>query len=304
MQKRKSLGGVKVPISCLVAAALWCVCIIVWPLSAAAKNPDEEVCFDCHEETVTAFYNTSFHGRAWAATEDQESGCESCHGSADQHMEADEPSKETIKTFGSASLQSPDEQSQLCLTCHKKWTKLTFWEMGAHQENGVTCVACHGIHQSRSAVLQPTTCFTCHRDVRSDANKISHHPIIEGKVDCSDCHNPHGTLYKSMIVAESTNQLCYTCHADKRGPWIWEHPPVEEDCAICHTPHGSRHETLLVERITSLCQDCHTRHHVVDNKLTFPVNDDGNAKRDLGRGCIECHHAIHGSSNFRRSLTR
>jgi DmsE family decaheme c-type cytochrome len=284
---------------CLTAAVLWCVCVVVWPLSAAAKS--EEVCFDCHEETVIAF-NGSFHGRVWVGTDNEEDGCESCHGSADVHQE--DNTKETIITFGPASLQTPDEQSQRCLACHKKSTNLTFWEMGAHQSNAVGCVTCHSIHQARSTVAQPTICFNCHRDVRADANKISHHPIVEGKVSCTDCHNPHGTLYKHMVKAESTNQLCTTCHADKRGPWIWEHPPVEEDCAICHTPHGSRHETLLVERVTTLCRDCHTANHshVTDNQLTF-TNDQNNSKRDLGRGCIECHHAIHGSSHFYRSLT-
>ena len=299
MQK-KCLGGGRIILSCLAAAALWSMCAIIWPQSVAAKT--HEICFDCHEETVSTFYKTTYHGRAWAATGDEESGCESCHGSADIHQ--DDPGKETIITFGSASLQTPDEQSQRCLNCHKKWTKLTFWEMGAHQENGVSCASCHGIHQSRSTVLQPTICFNCHRDVRSDANKLSHHPIIEGKVACSDCHNPHGTPYKSMITAESTNQLCYACHADKRGPWIWEHPPVEEDCTICHSPHGSRHETLLVERVTSLCHDCHDHHNVVDNQLTFDNAANSDTRHYLGRGCIECHHAIHGSSNFRRSLTR
>jgi hypothetical protein len=43
-----------------------------------------------------------------------------------------------------------------------------------------------------------------------------------------------------MVKAESIKELCTTCHADKRGPWLFEHPPVEENCLTCHNPHGGR----------------------------------------------------------------
>ena len=89
--------------------------------------------------------------------------------------------------------------------------------------------------------------------------KPSHHPILEGKVKCSDCHNPHGALTPAMVKHESVNQQCFSCHADKRGPYMFGHPPVEENCLTCHTPHGSSHNKLLNEKVPNLCQDCHVQ---------------------------------------------
>jgi DmsE family decaheme c-type cytochrome len=284
----------------IVAVCFGFFIAVTFAIPALTFGAIQEVCVDCHEEVAAAF-ESSFHARAWRGSGNVGNGCHSCHGSADVHQE--DPSKETIITFGKDSVQSAEEQSGRCLACHKKWTNLTFWDMGAHKKNDVACVSCHKIHQPRHTVDQPTVCFGCHRDVRSDANKMSHHPIIEGKVKCSDCHNTHGTLSKNMIRAENINQLCYKCHADKRGPWIWEHPPVEENCTICHTPHGSRHDNLLVERTFTLCEDCHSQHVPLDNTAGF--QNDGTANWfAVGRACVQCHHAIHGTSNFRESFTR
>ena len=253
-------------------------------------------CVSCHEKLVASF-KSSFHAKIWQGKND----CQSCHGATDKHEK--DPSKQTIISFNNMGGRTPEELSKQCLSCHKKSEHLANWDMGEHKKNDVTCVACHTIHTPRFTVNQPEVCFNCHKDVRSDVNKMSHHPIIEGKVMCSDCHNTHGTLTKHMINAENNNQLCYKCHADKRGPWIWEHPPVEENCAICHTPHGSRQPNLLVERVFTLCQDCHTDHVPIDNKLSF-TNDQTDSKRTVGRACLNCHHSIHGSSNFRRSFSR
>lgn len=265
------------------------------PVSAATG----ETCAACHE-TAVAEFNTSYHARIWQGAND----CQSCHGNADQHLS--EPSKQAIVSFSKDGGRSAEELSAQCLKCHSASPHLSLWDMGEHSRNDVTCISCHDIHTQRSAVQQPTVCFTCHRDVRSDANKISHHPLIEGKVSCGDCHNPHGTTTPGMINAENTNQLCYQCHADKRGPWIWEHPPVEENCAICHTPHGSRHENLMVEKVTNLCQDCHDdgSHHSAAYDAQTGFGGANESNRFLGRSCVECHHAIHGSANFRRSFSR
>ena len=81
----------------------------------------------------------------------------------------------------------------------------------------------------------------CHQPIRAANFKPSHHPIIEGKVKCTDCHNPHGALSPAMVKQPTINDQCYSCHADKRGPYVFNHPPVEENCATCHNPHGSVH---------------------------------------------------------------
>ncbi|MGV1100628.1 DmsE family decaheme c-type cytochrome [Thiovibrio sp. JS02] len=276
---------------CLSAAG---VLVLGGAATATSATDAGGACVGCHEQ-ATASFNASYHARIWQGA----NGCQSCHGATDQHTAA--PSQKTVISFSKDGGRSAEEMSAQCLSCHASTSShLSLWDMGAHSRNDVGCISCHDIHTGRSTVKQPDICFTCHRDRRSDANKMSHHPIIEGKVKCSDCHNTHGSLAPGMIAAESINQLCYKCHADKRGPWIWEHPPVEENCAICHTPHGSRHENLMVEKIVNLCQNCHDdrRHHT-------SVNDGASTSHYvLKRGCLECHHSIHGSANFNRSFTR
>ena len=101
------------------------------------------------------------------------------------------------------------------------------------------------------------SCFTCHAQQRAESFEFSHHPIREGKVVCSDCHNPHGSPGPKLLKEFTVNETCYTCHADKRGPLLWEHEPVREDCTNCHTPHGSTEARLLKERPPYLCQQCH-----------------------------------------------
>ena len=272
--------------------ALWFAYGYTHPLQAEASG--QEVCNECHEEVVAKF-QTSFHGKAWVGM-GKSSGCQSCHGSANKHKE--DPSSATIITFGKSSLQSASEQSQRCLACHSKATNLALWDMGKHQANDVSCTQCHSIHKPRNVVNQIETCTECHRSVRVQINKQSHHPIIEGKVSCSDCHNPHGSMEQAMLRADSRNQLCYNCHAEKRGPFIWEHPPVEENCGVCHEPHGSRHNKLMTEKVPNLCQNCHdwTRHPSTAYDNTDSFTQGSPNRTFIGRACLNCHPNIHGSN--------
>ena len=101
------------------------------------------------------------------------------------------------------------------------------------------------------------TCYTCHKSERAKAQRTSHHPVREGKMNCSSCHNPHDGSRPKMIQADSVNDLCYKCHAEKRGPFLFEHAPVREDCVSCHEPHGTNHKRLLTQKLPNLCWNCH-----------------------------------------------
>ncbi|HSF43306.1 MAG TPA: cytochrome c3 family protein, partial [Thermoanaerobaculia bacterium] len=145
-------------------------------------------------------------------------------------------------------------------------------------------------------------CLTCHKDVRAEMWKNSHHPIREGEMSCSDCHNPHGAQTAKLIKAASVNEQCYTCHTEKRGPFLWEHAPVRENCLTCHTPHGSNHIKLQKTSVPYLCQQCHsnTRHPgTLYDGFRAPTleNPATGSNRLFNRACADCHNLIHGSNH-------
>ncbi len=171
------------------------------------------------------------------------------------------------------------------------------------------------MHKARDPVLtratQPDVCFTCHQTQRAQIHRISTHPIAAGKMACSDCHNPHGSVGPKLMTKNSINETCYTCHAERRGPFLWEHSPVSDDCTNCHTPHGSTNAALLKQRTPWLCQDCHTGDH------SSPINSGANLPTGAattvngllplasqsprtqmnGRNCLSCHPVVHGSNH-------
>lgn len=118
-------------------------------------------------------------------------------------------------------------------------------------------------------------------------------------MDCTSCHDPHGTGRDSNLVAHSANELCSTCHNEKRGPHLWEHPPVLEDCSTCHEPHGSIHDKLLTANQPYLCQRCHSdaRHPGTLYSQRETLTGITPSNRMFLTGCTNCHSRIHGSNH-------
>jgi DmsE family decaheme c-type cytochrome len=180
-----------------------------------------------------------------------------------------------------------------------------------HQQRDVACTSCHEIHTGHDKVrdkpTQPEVCFTCHKEQRTQVNKPSHHPIPEGKMACSDCHNPHGSVGPKLMKRDSVNDTCYTCHMEKRGPFVHTHEPVAEDCSNCHNPHGTTAENMLKARPPFLCHQCHTPHGA--NVLQLRGQGQGTAllspltggksgiNYTMARGCVNCHTQVHGTNN-------
>ena len=139
----------------------------------------------------------------------------------------------------------------------------------SHDARNLSCATCHSVHTFKSEHAQlktareMDTCATCHRDKVAKIDRSGHMPLREGKMECSTCHNPHGsTNVKQLRKGDSVAEMCTSCHADKRGPFLWEHAPTRDGCTTCHDPHGSSNERMLVTKPPILCQRCHvaTRH--------------------------------------------
>ncbi len=281
---------------------------------AAAKSPAQQldkdsVCTRCHDENdktpVLAIYQTPHGNKADSRTP----SCQGCHGESEKHLSSKGNSPDVIFGIkkGAYSPSDAKDQNTACLTCHEKDQNRTHWQGGAHQVADVACASCHQTHAAHDKVrdkrTQPDVCFTCHTDQKAQVRKFSHHPIGEGKVACSDCHNPHGSTGPKLLKKNTVTETCYTCHAEKRGPYLWEHQPVTEDCSLCHTPHGSNITPLLKSRPPFLCDECHNGPHASVNPVA------GNAagiqggltsvpsESYTGRACMNCHSMVHGSNN-------
>jgi DmsE family decaheme c-type cytochrome len=264
-------------------------------------------CTKCHDESdspeVLAIGKTRHGTRADSRTP----GCSSCHGESTEHLNnpaglSDRPKPE--RTFTKSSKTPVSVRNAACLTCHQKDAKRHLWAGSAHEANDVACTHCHQVHAEHDKVrdkrTQPEVCFACHKEQRAQVNKQSHHPVLEGKVACSDCHNPHGSAGPKLMKRDSVVETCYACHMEKRGPFVHNHRPVSDDCSNCHMPHGTTADNLLKARPPLVCYQCHSGHGtpgVAGVASGVTSSPKANTNIEQARGCLNCHTEIHGSNN-------
>ncbi len=273
----------------------------------------EAACVECHDETeeypVLSILKTRHAVKADSRTPLASThACQTCHGPSAAHVEdTDVP---TAVVFGLNKPTAP--QNETCMDCHRGGSRMN-WMGSAHESRDLACTSCHTIHVQEDPVMtrklnldrwqradsQAQVCFGCHMQKRAQIQRVSAHPIREGEVRCSDCHNPHGGAAEKNLNRFTVNEVCYTCHAEKRGPFLWEHAPAREDCTICHDPHGSVHRPMLKARAPWLCQQCHMAgFHPSDPYTGAGVVAAGGAEdKLLARSCLNCHTEVHGSNH-------
>jgi DmsE family decaheme c-type cytochrome len=272
----------------------------------AADFVGSDTCLACHDDMrqglAVTVHGMATHPRSSAAAR----GCESCHGPGSRHIE-DPANSTAIRRFDEIP---PRQANEACLSCHTRSTH-ALWEGSAHDARNLSCGSCHSVHAAKSeksqlaAASELELCGTCHRVQAQKMRRVSHMPVIEGKMACSSCHNPHGsTIVRVLRVGNWINETCVSCHAEKRGPFLFEHAAGRESCASCHDPHGSSNDRMLVAKAPMLCQRCHigTRHPstIYDNQAVM-----NRSNRIIGRACVNCHQQIHGSNHpSGQSLTR
>jgi DmsE family decaheme c-type cytochrome len=266
----------------------------------AFLGPD--VCADCHQDKIETM-KVSPHGQsADKRSPFGKEGCEQCHGPGEMHFDTE---GNCIVSMTGRYGESVQQRNDVCLGCHKSGDRM-HWVGSLHESEDLACVSCHSIHKRNDVIhrnSQSEVCFKCHKDIRADTFRASSHPIREHKMVCSDCHNPHGSAGPKSLNEFTINETCYSCHAEKRGPFLWEHYPVSEDCTLCHRVHGSNHAALLNKQGPQLCQQCHAdirtqgggRH--IRNFLDYDDNDPGRSRFKVVRNCANCHIKVHGSNH-------
>lgn len=257
---------------------------------ATAQYVGGDVCKTCHEDLYKKNFENTPH---FKTTLQGGHGCESCHGPGSAHVEG---GGDITKIISFKTMSKQDANSH-CLSCHGEKHEQRHFSGSMHASSDVGCLDCHSPHYAKEAEhllvrAQPDLCYGCHTAAKADFAKPYHHRVDEGLIQCSDCHNTHGTTTLRQVRAlPSGDAVCYKCHIDKQGPFAYEHVPVKtEGCTSCHTPHGSTNSRFLrVSQVNLLCLQCHT----------FPVQGPAGPSHNQAtkyQACTMCHAAIHGSN--------
>jgi DmsE family decaheme c-type cytochrome len=300
---------------CLIfrLTGIFCACLLI-PIDSQSQGEipysrdGADTCLACHDDAATL---ALFRGKHAVPTDSRgpfghgQLQCEACHGPGGNHAarvrRGEERPPPVVSFDEPASSGEVSEQNGMCLGCHSPDVGFG-WHGGPHESNDVACAGCHVSHAASDPVLQtatqPDVCFDCHKVQRSETLKAYAHPFFEGKMDCSGCHRPHGDTLDLQLARQTVNDTCFQCHAEKRGPFLWEHEPASEDCTLCHAPHGSNHPGMLAQRPPLLCQSCHSQ----SGHPSIAHDADGLAAAMpsqflLGQSCMNCHEQVHGSNH-------
>ncbi len=264
-----------------------------------------EVCGACHGDKLDHFSDTPHLALLTDprfAPEQQ--GCEACHGPGGFHTKlAGDPSQ-----IVNPRKLPAREVAAICTTCHVEQSERRAPFHTEHDPDVVGCNDCHSPHQEKTNPFLLVRdgyglCLKCHKEVESEFRKPFHHKVLEGGITCRECHSGHGerNSVEARRSAEGINSLCASCHADKHGPFVFEHLALkrsEDGCVTCHSPHGSVNNRMLVRsNVFQLCIQCHSEIGLSKDpgKGVF-THDLGNPRF---RNCTTCHTQIHGSNSSR-----
>jgi len=204
--------------------------------------------------------------------------------------------------------------SETCAMCHEKQVKE--FKQSVHERIAIPmegvkvegCEMCHGpgsLHVEEGGGKgvkiinpnkDPSQCYACHMEKKAEFNLPYHHPVPEGHMSCTDCHDPHGAGARpwSSTSVEDVNEQCFKCHKEQQGPFAYEHLAMREGCTSCHQVHGSINDKMLNARDSNLCVKCHASTASLTAHATV-----GKTVSRISRGsCFsgECHTAVHGSN--------
>ena len=265
-----------------------------------SASTEAETCQACHGDITTSF-EKSPHWKTMNDTRGGHSkqGCEACHGPGGDH--ADDPSK-PVFDYKTAT---PEATTDRCLSCHASGSEHMSASNSFHRQNDVSCTSCHSMHHATTKEhmlvrAEPGLCYSCHLQQRAQFNMPFHHRVNEGLIHCTDCHNQHGTggvlegdhLVRQVRTSASGDMVCFKCHTDKQGPFVFEHAAVRlEGCGSCHIAHGGANAHMLkYSNINLLCLQCHTN----SPGIHATVMDANQSHYE--QACVNCHVKIHGSN--------
>jgi DmsE family decaheme c-type cytochrome len=268
--------------------------------SGASDYVGTEACATCHADIHKNFENSPHWETTLNTKNPHAQGCEGCHGPGKQHVEGGgDVSKIFVFTKATAK-----QVTDRCLSCHAGGNEHMHAINSVHGQNNVTCLSCHSAHHAETKEFllvksQPALCYSCHLQQKAQFDMPFHHRVNEGLIQCSDCHNVHGTEKPKQVRTSSTqNEVCFKCHTDKEGPFVFEHEAVKiEGCQSCHLTHGGANPHMLrVSNVNLLCLQCHTMTPSNVKVNSPPGTPSFHSQEAFFKSCTLCHSQIHGSN--------
>jgi hypothetical protein len=159
---------------------------------------DARDCFGCHSTGAVS------GGRLHLESIRPGVSCESCHGSAAQHVVAVGAGNPAAAKMPKLAGRTAEETAELCGRCHRTWSQIAL--------NGPRGVLNVRFQPYR---LTNSKCFD----------------TADPRISCTACHNPHGPLETS---AAGYDAKCSACHSAAQHTKICR--VAKANCATCHMP--------------------------------------------------------------------
>ncbi len=211
--------------------------------------------------------------------------------------------------------------NKACYDCHANITRIfpasaharVHFE-GAKLAGETRCESCHGPGSKHIEAgggrgrfivnpgKDPAACFQCHLDTQAEFDLPQHHPVVEGRMNCVQCHDPHGgDIFKPAggLAMARLNESCAQCHREQTRPYVFDHEALREGCTVCHNPHGSMNRKMLVASDPNLCLRCHAQVQTAVNQGSELYIGNVPHAQFLRQGACwsaGCHTAVHGSN--------
>lgn len=197
------------------AYAQWDVATITgtgkWSPNGGETNDWAKDCGYCH---VTGQDITKMKAGNYEWKE-MDVGCESCHGPGSLHKDADATMKKL--TIVHPDAMAKDKAAALCGRCHNRGqttgTAYKYpidYQLGDNLPANWTTDNATGVNFWKDTDNVTILAYQQHRMQYPDFIKSKHF----GKVFCFDCHDQHSL---TLVKEEKSNELCYTCHSDKKA---------------------------------------------------------------------------------------